>query len=138
VRTRSSTQARSHAQKFFVKLQRRNEKLEDYLQSYDLDLMRLRMINPDADYEDTDSLNQSNVSKKREKKGNLKQATSALNIIVTENPPTISPVKQKSVPLVVDKISQQRSDSSLRIQTKVENLPTASTPQSGQKRFFTE
>lgn len=138
MRTRSSTQARSHAQKFFVKLQRRNEKLEDYLQSYDLDLMRQRMINPDADYEDTDSLNQSSVSKKREKKGNLKQATSALNIIVTENPPTISPVKQKSVPLVVDKISQQRSDSSLRIQTKVENFPTASTPQSGQKRFFTE
>ena len=138
MRTRSSTQARSHAQKFFVKLQRRNEKLEDYLQSYDLDLMRQRMINPDADYEDTDSLNQSSVSKKREKKGNLKQATSALNIIVTENPPTISPVKQKSVPLVVDKISQQRSDSSLRIQTQVENLPTASTPQSGQKRFFTE
>ena len=100
--------------------------------------MRQRMINPDADYEDTDSLNQSSVSKKREKKGNLKQVTSALNIIVTENPPTISPVKQKSVPLVVDKISQQRSDSSLRIQTKVENLPTASTPQSGQKRFFTE
>ena len=100
--------------------------------------MRQRMINPDADYEDTDSLNQSSVSKKREKKGNLKQATSALNIIVTENPPTISPVKQKSVPLVVDKISQQRSDSSLRIQTKVENLPTASTPQSAQKRFFTE
>ena len=73
MRTRSSTQARSHAQKFFVKLQRRNEKLEDYLQSYDLDLMRQRMINPDADYEDTDSLNQSSVSKKREKKGNLKQ-----------------------------------------------------------------
>lgn len=73
------------------------------------------MINPDADYEDTDSLNQSSVSKKREKKVNLKQATSALNIIVTENPPIISPVKQKSVPLVVDKISQQRSDSSLRI-----------------------
>jgi hypothetical protein len=69
VRTRSSTQARSHAQKFFVKLQRRNEKLEDYLANYDLELMRKRMINPDADYEDTDSLNQSIMSKKREKKG---------------------------------------------------------------------
>jgi SHAQKYF class myb-like DNA-binding protein len=57
VRTRSSTQARSHAQKFFVKLQRRNEELTDYLKNYDLELMRQRMTNPDADYEDSDSLN---------------------------------------------------------------------------------
>jgi hypothetical protein len=68
VKTRSSTQARSHAQKFFVKLQRRNEELNVYLKNYDLELMRQRMTNPDADYEDTDSLNQSIVSKKREKK----------------------------------------------------------------------
>jgi hypothetical protein len=115
VGTRSSTQARSHAQKFFVKLQRRNEKLEDYLANYDLNLMRQRMTNPDADYEDTDSLNQSIMSKKREKKGDLKQATATSNIIVTETPPNISPVKHKSVPLVVDKISQQKSENSLRI-----------------------
>ena len=76
--------------------------------------MRQRMINPDADYEDTDSLNQSSVSKKREKKGNLKQATSALNIIVTENPPTISPVKQKSVPLVAKKFKIQKDNKLVR------------------------
>ncbi len=90
--------------------------------------MRQRMINPDADYEDTDSVNQSSVSKKRDKKGDLKQATPTLNIIVTENAPTISPVKHKGVPLVIDKISQQRSESSLRLQTRVESLPSASTP----------
>ena len=36
VETRSSTQARSHAQKFFVKLQKKNKTLEEFLQNLDL------------------------------------------------------------------------------------------------------
>lgn len=36
VQTRTSTQARSHAQKFFVKLERKNINLKDFLDQLDL------------------------------------------------------------------------------------------------------
>lgn len=55
--------------------------------------MRSRMVDPEADYEDTDSLNQSSVSRKRDTKRDAKQVPSAFNIIVNENTSNISPVK---------------------------------------------
>jgi SHAQKYF class myb-like DNA-binding protein len=57
VGTRSSTQARSHAQKFFVKLEKKGQRLDDFLSLIDLESVRLRMIEAgsDQDYEDPDN-----------------------------------------------------------------------------------
>lgn len=57
VGTRSSTQARSHAQKFFVKLDKKGQRLDDFLSLIDLDKVRLRMIEAgsEQDYEDPDN-----------------------------------------------------------------------------------
>lgn len=57
VGTRSSTQARSHAQKFFVKLDRRNQSLDNFLSSLDLEKVRQRMLEAGSnqDYEDLDN-----------------------------------------------------------------------------------
>lgn len=57
VGTRSSTQARSHAQKFFVKLEKKGQKLEDFLSHIDLESVRQKMIDAgsDQDYEDPDN-----------------------------------------------------------------------------------
>lgn len=40
MRTRTSTQARSHAQKFFVKLERKSTTLEDFLESIDFNNLK--------------------------------------------------------------------------------------------------
>lgn len=57
VGTRSSTQARSHAQKFFVKLDKRGQSLEDFLRLVDLDTVRRHMqeAGSDKDFEDLDN-----------------------------------------------------------------------------------
>lgn len=54
--TRSSTQARSHAQKFFVKLEKKGQKLDDFLAHIDLESVRQKMVDAgsDQDYEDPD------------------------------------------------------------------------------------
>lgn len=59
VGTRSSTQARSHAQKFFVKLDKRGQNLEEFLNRIDLDAVRQKLIEAgsDQDYEDPECLN---------------------------------------------------------------------------------
>jgi SHAQKYF class myb-like DNA-binding protein len=57
VGSRSSTQARSHAQKFFVKLEKRGQRLEDFLSTLDLEQVRNRMLEAgsDQDYEDPEN-----------------------------------------------------------------------------------
>lgn len=52
--TRTSTQARSHAQKFFVKIEKRNKSLEDFLK--DLDLSNLEKDLLFSDLDDDESL----------------------------------------------------------------------------------
>lgn len=52
VGTRSSTQARSHAQKFFVKLEKKNLIMEDFLEKLDLLALQRSMIGNDSDYDD--------------------------------------------------------------------------------------
>ena len=49
--TRSSTQARSHAQKFFVKLEKKNLTMEEFLESLDMTNLKT-MIENDSDYGD--------------------------------------------------------------------------------------
>jgi SHAQKYF class myb-like DNA-binding protein len=68
VGTRSSTQARSHAQKFFVKLERKGQKLEDFLGTLDLETVRQNMIDAgsDQDYEDPNNYQMELVTKKTE------------------------------------------------------------------------
>ena len=51
VGTRSSTQARSHAQKFFVKLEKKNQTMESFLEFIDMDNLK-SMIDNDSDYDD--------------------------------------------------------------------------------------
>jgi len=65
VGSRSSTQARSHAQKFFVKLEKRGQRLDDFLSQIDLEGVRQRMMEAgsDQDYEDPDNYNLAPVKK---------------------------------------------------------------------------
>jgi len=51
VKTRTSTQARSHAQKFFYKLEKRNQSLATYLASLDLNNLEKDYIMSDLDDE---------------------------------------------------------------------------------------
>ena len=56
--TRSSTQARSHAQKFFVKLEKKNLTMESFLENLDIHNLRT-FIDNDSDYGDeTDQVSQ--------------------------------------------------------------------------------
>ena len=50
VGTRSSTQARSHAQKFFVKLEKKQKTLEEFLAALDMDNLMKSMMENDSDY----------------------------------------------------------------------------------------
>ena len=51
VRTRTSTQARSHAQKFFNKLEKRGQTLESFLDSIDLNNLEDHCIMSDLEEE---------------------------------------------------------------------------------------
>lgn len=48
VGTRSSTQARSHAQKFFVKLQKKSKTLEQFLKALDLHNIQKSLVDQDV------------------------------------------------------------------------------------------
>ena len=50
VGTRSSTQARSHAQKFFVKLEKKGKTLDQFLETLDLKNLEQSMIDNDMEY----------------------------------------------------------------------------------------
>lgn len=52
VATRSSTQARSHAQKFFVKLDKKGIQLTSYLRELDMEYLRERMHDNHEEAED--------------------------------------------------------------------------------------
>ena len=52
VGTRSSTQARSHAQKFFLKLEKKTMELDDFLERLDLATLKENLKEIDSDYED--------------------------------------------------------------------------------------
>ncbi|CDW77869.1 UNKNOWN [Stylonychia lemnae] len=64
VQTRSSTQARSHAQKFFVKLQRKGEVFEQFLDRLDISNLK-NMPNEMIEYDDDDDVNDSTLGSKR-------------------------------------------------------------------------
>lgn len=71
VGTRSSTQARSHAQKFFVKLEKKNMTMEAFLETLDMANLR-NIIENDSDYgSETDK-----VSRKRPGNMSLSVASS--------------------------------------------------------------
>lgn len=86
VGTRSSTQARSHAQKFFVKLDKKGQRLDDFLALIDLDTVRQRMIEAgsDQDYEDPDNYSLGPPSKKQPAEGS--PAHEALPIVSIVRP----------------------------------------------------
>lgn len=65
VQTRTSTQARSHAQKFFVKLERKNIDLQSFLDSLDFTNLN-NMASELLEFEDDEDANdRSNVGSKR-------------------------------------------------------------------------
>ena len=66
VGTRTSTQARSHAQKFFVKIEKKNMSLEGYLEV--LDLMNLEKDMMFTDPEDDESEKATVTSNKKTEK----------------------------------------------------------------------
>ena len=57
--TRSSTQARSHAQKFFVKLEKKQMTMESFLESLDMSNLK-SIIENDSDYADEVEPNDGN------------------------------------------------------------------------------
>jgi len=57
VQTRTSTQARSHAQKFFVKLDRKNIDLQTFLNSLDFNNLN-NMASELLEFEDEDDQNE--------------------------------------------------------------------------------
>lgn len=63
VKTRTSTQARSHAQKFFQKLEKRNQNLEEFLEALDVDNLEKHCIM--SDLEDEGAAPQGNRMKSR-------------------------------------------------------------------------
>lgn len=52
VGSRSSTQARSHAQKFFVKLEKKGLTMEQFLEQIDMNNLKQSMMDADSDYGD--------------------------------------------------------------------------------------
>ena len=60
--TRSSTQARSHAQKFFVKLEKKNLTMEGFLETVNMSNLR-SIIENDSDYgSETDKVSRKGAS----------------------------------------------------------------------------
>ena len=57
--TRTSTQARSHAQKFFVKIEKKNMSLELFLSTLDLQNIDKDMLLSDEDEDDNSGNGQS-------------------------------------------------------------------------------
>jgi SHAQKYF class myb-like DNA-binding protein len=67
VETRTSTQARSHAQKFFVKIEKKKLSLSEFLDGLDLDNLEKDMIMSDLEDDDCDSPKNKRQLKKHEK-----------------------------------------------------------------------
>lgn len=81
VRTRTSTQARSHAQKFFQKLEKRDQNLEEFLKHLDVDNLEKHCIM--SDLEDEGAPNQGGPrgkNRQRQRQGNRNNRNSTLLI----------------------------------------------------------
>lgn len=63
VQTRTSTQARSHAQKFFVKIEKKNLTLEDYLNGLDFSNLDADILFSDLEDEDNSGGKQDSSEK---------------------------------------------------------------------------
>ena len=72
--TRTSTQARSHAQKFFVKLEKKNLRLEDYLETLDLNDMGKSLLF--SDLEDDEEDDQKSFNDRESRKSDSIQISS--------------------------------------------------------------
>lgn len=60
--TRTSTQARSHAQKFFVKIEKKNKSLEEFLLDLDLSNLDKDMLFSDLDDDEPDPVQKPSSS----------------------------------------------------------------------------
>jgi hypothetical protein len=71
--SRSSTQARSHAQKFFVKIDKKGISLEQFLETLNLEILRSKMLTDELADEDAidELLLPSEPVKPKKKKGNI-------------------------------------------------------------------
>ena len=97
VETRTSTQARSHAQKFFVKLEKRRLTLDEFLEKLDLDRLKQLILDSDCeDYEEPqcalgeqsgeDQASQKSEAFDRKKPKNVKKK-SVMNLAIPEEEP---------------------------------------------------
>lgn len=82
VGTRSSTQARSHAQKFFVKLEKKGQRLDEFLSLIDLESVRQRMIEAgsDKDYEDPDNYSLGPPDKIKPQESSVTEAMTTVKV----------------------------------------------------------
>ncbi|CDW84488.1 myb-like dna-binding shaqkyf class family protein [Stylonychia lemnae] len=69
VRTRTSTQARSHAQKFFVKIERKQIVFEDFIESLDINNLEKDMLFSDLDDDDEEPIKKSSSNAVRKESG---------------------------------------------------------------------
>ena len=69
--TRTSTQARSHAQKFFVKLDKKSLTLEEFLKDLDLNEVRKTLLASGMDNTDYDEEREVNIIANRKLRGSV-------------------------------------------------------------------
>jgi len=92
VRTRTSTQARSHAQKFFQKLEKRKQNLEEFLEALDVDNLEKHCIMSDLEEEGAVNTGPRGKSRQSKRQGNRSNRNSTLLI-----PDVTVPSKSKAV-----------------------------------------
>lgn len=90
--TRTSTQARSHAQKFFVKLERKRLNLEEFLEHLDLEVLKrdLGLLNGCAhstEYDEDEAFNQARHLSAREDTPKKGAKGSIMNIALPPDTP---------------------------------------------------
>jgi SHAQKYF class myb-like DNA-binding protein len=71
VNTRTSTQARSHAQKFFVKLDKKSLTLEEFLKDLDLEDVKRNLLSAGADNTDYDEEREVNIIANKKLRGSV-------------------------------------------------------------------
>lgn len=71
VGTRTSTQARSHAQKFFVKIEKKNVSLEEFLKDLDLNNLEKDMMFSDLEDDDEELDEKKVIENSNESEGSI-------------------------------------------------------------------